>query len=102
VTGALLKLALDSRQSCMDVYANPYARLRGYIRINSSVPIDYAIREPLPLQFIQVTGATVGSAVESNEVTVKGINVTVPITVSGGEYSIDAGPYTSVAGTDKN
>ncbi len=40
--------------------------------------------------------------VESNSITVSGINVASPISVSGGEYSINGGAFTAVLGNVKN
>lgn len=40
-----------------------------------------------------------GQMVQSGAVRLDGINVAVPVTVTGGEYSIDNGPFTAAAGT---
>lgn len=47
-------------------------------------------------------GVPLSSYVTSNTVTVSGINEEVPISVKGGEYSINGGPYTSADGTVNN
>ncbi|MBL8470958.1 MAG: PKD domain-containing protein [Rhodocyclaceae bacterium] len=57
---------------------------------------------PDPYSFTSISGAAVNTLVESNAATITGINAASPITVSGGEYSIAGGAYTSVAGTISN
>ncbi len=42
------------------------------------------------------------SAQISGAVTITGINVPVPVSVSGGTYSINGGPFTAAAGTVRN
>ncbi len=56
---------------------------------------------PDGMSFTSVSGVALNSVVQSNVVTVKGINVPLTVTVSGGEYRINAGTYTAVAGTVK-
>ncbi|MEP7156889.1 MAG: hypothetical protein ABI905_14010 [Betaproteobacteria bacterium] len=97
VTGLMLKLAMDFHQQCTGDVAGSV--VHGYIRFNSNVAVDYSLRKPVTMTFPMVTGATPGAMVESAEITVRGINVVVPVTMTGGAYSIDGGPYTSVAGT---
>lgn len=96
--GMLSKLALDYVEYCSaDVFG--YANIFGYLRINSLVPIDYSIRLPAAIVFAPVTRAGLGMAIVSNEVTVHGINVDVPLAIAGGEYSVDGGAFTSAPGT---
>jgi hypothetical protein len=54
---------------------------------------------PNPFTFIDVTGATLSTAYESNTITVSGIDTSVAVTVTGGQYSKNGGAYTSAAGT---
>jgi hypothetical protein len=49
--------------------------------------------------FTDATNAALGSAQESNAVTIGGINSPASVSVSGGEYRIDGGAYTTTAAT---
>jgi uncharacterized delta-60 repeat protein len=55
--------------------------------------------EPDPFEFTEVGGVTPLAEVQSNEITVSGINAPAPISIDEGEYSIDGGPWTLKAGT---
>lgn len=57
---------------------------------------------PNAFDFVDVTGATIDSIETSNTVTIFGINVATPISVTGGRYSIDGGAFTFDAGTITN
>lgn len=57
---------------------------------------------PDAFAFIDQTNVALSTQVESNEITVAGINAAVDISVTGGEYSINGGAYTTVAGTVSN
>jgi subtilisin-like proprotein convertase family protein len=60
-------------------------------------PVDTT---PNAVTFAPVNDANLSAIVESNQVTISGINTTVPVSVTGGEYKIgDAGAYTSTPGT---
>jgi hypothetical protein len=50
---------------------------------------------PDAFTFTDVTRATVSTVYESNRITVLGITIPTPMTISGGEYSINGGPYAS-------
>lgn len=52
-----------------------------------------------PATFTEQCGLTTSDTIESNAITVSGIASPVAISVSGGEYSINSGTYTSTAGT---
>jgi hypothetical protein len=54
---------------------------------------------PNAFSFTDQSGVAQSSFIESLAVTIDGINVPAPISVTGGEYSIDGGAYTSNAGT---
>ncbi len=58
-----------------------------------------AITAPNPFSFTAQTNVAVGAVATSNTVTITGINTGVPISVSGGSYSLNGGAYTSAAGT---
>ena len=55
---------------------------------------------PDAFTFTDVTGVALGALQTSNAVPIVGINTPVPVSVTGGEYSIDcSGTFTTVAGT---
>lgn len=54
---------------------------------------------PNAFTFSDLAGVEPSAVVESNAITVAGINAAAAISVSGGEYSINGGAYTSAAGT---
>jgi len=58
--------------------------------------------EPDPFGFTEVGGVTPLAEVQSNEITVSGINAPAPISIDEGEYSIDGGPWTLNPGTVEN
>ena len=53
---------------------------------------------PDQFTFTDQTGVTRNTAITSNIITVTGINAATPISVAGGTYSINGGPYTSANG----
>ncbi|WP_444993993.1 hypothetical protein [Aliikangiella sp. IMCC44359] len=59
-------------------------------------------RIPDDFEFTAQNDVMFSTEVTSNEVTISGIEVAVDISVSGGEYSIDGGAFTSAAGTIEN
>ncbi len=57
---------------------------------------------PDAFAFVAQTEIEQSTQVSSNEITISGINAAAPITITGGEYSIDGGNFTSLAGTIEN
>lgn len=57
---------------------------------------------PDDVRFNTVNKADLNTEYESNTVEITGINVTVDVTISGGEYRIDDGAWGSTAGTIQN
>lgn len=57
---------------------------------------------PNPFAFTAVTNAELSTSYSSNVVTISGITGSVAISVTGGEYRINGGTYTSTAGTITN
>lgn len=59
---------------------------------------------PTAFSFTDVTNVALSTLTESNEITVAGlgIGVSATISVTGGEYSINGGAYTAIAGTVSN
>ena len=58
--------------------------------------------EPDAFSFTDQTGVALSTVVTSNSITVSGINAAADISVSGGEYSINGGGFTSASGTVSN
>jgi hypothetical protein len=54
------------------------------------------------IAFAPILSATPGSVATSNTVQMSGIPAGTPISISGGEYSVNGGAYTSAAGTVNN
>ena len=52
--------------------------------------------------FGDVTGAALSTSFTSNPIVIFGINISVPITITGGEYRINSGAWTSSAGVVVN
>ena len=57
---------------------------------------------PDTFSFTSQTNKTISASYESNTVTITGIDDGVSISVSGGEYKINSGAYTTTAGTINN
>lgn len=62
-------------------------------------PVDTT---PNAFSFAQKTGAALAEPVISGDIVVSGINSGAPVSVTGGEYSIDGGVYTGAAGSVTN
>ena len=61
-----------------------------------SAPTDMT---PDQFTFTDQTDAALSTVITSNTITVTGITSTTPISITGGTYSINGGPYTSADGT---
>ncbi len=57
---------------------------------------------PDQFTFVDQSGVQLNTLVTSNTITVSGINVPVPISITGGEYSINGGVFTDATGTVNN
>lgn len=57
---------------------------------------------PSSFSFTAVDGVEPGATVTSNAITISGITTAAPISISGGEYAIDGGTFTSAAGNVSN
>ena len=57
---------------------------------------------PDPFAFTPQTNVALNTVITSNSITVSGINMAAPISITGGTYSINGGPYTSASGTVNN
>lgn len=54
---------------------------------------------PDPFMFTDVTGVDPNTVQTSNQISVNGINAAASVSIAGGTYSINGGPFTSAAGT---
>ncbi len=57
---------------------------------------------PDPFSFTPQTGVALSTVATSNTITVTGISAAAPISVVGGDYSINGGAYTAAAGSVNN
>lgn len=71
---------------------------------NLSGPCNGPLTDSTPnaFAFTDQTGVALNTVIESDIITVAGIDVPANISVTGGEYSINGGAYTAVAGTVNN
>lgn len=60
---------------------------------------ETCVPSPDPFSFIDVTDADLSTLYASNTITISGLVAPVGITITGGQYSINGGTYTSIAGT---
>ena len=58
--------------------------------------------DPNQFYFIDQTNVPINSEITSNTITVSGINAEIDISITGGKYSINSGPYTDLAGKVNN
>jgi len=95
--GSVLKFAADFVQHCEGFDS----ALFGQVRFNSNVPVNLESALPAPFSFFPAANVALGAQVVSNAVSITGIT-NAPISVQGGEYSIDGGAFTNVPGTIAN
>ncbi|MCE3252722.1 MAG: hypothetical protein K0Q67_1742, partial [Cellvibrio sp.] len=79
--------------------ANSLASSAGVIVISNSSQSSVIDTTPTAVVFTPISDAALNTAVISNVITLSGINVAVPISITNGEYSINGGAFTSAAGT---
>ena len=98
----LNSFAANFEQWCEGVFAPVY----GEIRINSTIPFTKdevgADATPDPFALVGQNVVKAGSIVDSNTITVYGINTTVPVSITGGSYNITGQPFTFGASTATN
>lgn len=68
----------------------------------STAPVFTADTTPDAFGFTDLANQALSTVVESNAITVAGINAASSISVTGGEYQINGGAWTSTAGTVTN
>jgi hypothetical protein len=69
---------------------------------NFNVVTGAADTSPDPINFAAQIDVPLSTQVSSNTVTITGINAATPISITGGEYRVNAGAFTSTAGTAVN
>jgi hypothetical protein len=115
VTGrfTILELGYDSESRITSFAANfehhcngQVGATYGELRINSSVPLTMNKPAnsilPDPFAFVAASGLAPSTVRVSNPTTIYGINAPSPISITGGEYSVNGAPFTSQAGTVSN
>jgi uncharacterized delta-60 repeat protein len=72
--------------------------------MDRTVIANFAASDTTPdaFTFTDQTGVPLNTLITSNTITVSGIDSPAAISITGGEYSIDSGPFTSSAGTVNN
>ena len=95
--GSVERLAASFEQLCETT-----GPIYGEVRINSTIPLPFMLAAPrtMPYPFALDAQSPVraGSVVRSTSTTIDGIDVPVPISIVGGEYSVNGGAFTSAAG----
>lgn len=98
-SGAATRLAANFEQHCDLPTAAP---LYGEIRFNSPVPFSFMVpagdSNPDPFALAAQTPVRAGVVVTSNAITVYGTNAPSPISILGGEYSVNGGGFTAASG----
>lgn len=73
----------------------------GEIRYQSAVAMRYMTTgldtEPEPFAFVSQNPVQPGDVVVSNTITIVGVNGPVPVSIAGGEYSLNGGAFTTLA-----
>ena len=98
-------LPRDLESGCNDVYGTASVQ-PGYAHCNDNYIWDFTLpfaqnsidTSPDPFIFTPRTDADPATAVVSAPVVIKGINMPAPVSISGGEYSINGGAFVSTAG----
>ncbi len=67
-----------------------------------TTPACPADTTPDDFNFTPQTGQALNSTITSNTVTISGINTATPVSITGGSYSINNGPYTTNTGNVNN
>ena len=104
-------LVRDTESGCNDVYLYGAVGVPAYAHCNNNYRWDFTLK-PLASSIVTIpatlpsftpqTGLEVSTQALSNTVTITGINWPSAISVSGGEYAINGGPFLSTAGTVDN
>ena len=97
-SGVVQRLAASFEQWC----SGNQPPLFGEVRINSAFPLPSMVlvpdSNPYPFALHAQSPVRAGSLVRSNIVTIDGVNQAVPISIVGGTYSLNGGPFTASNG----
>jgi FG-GAP-like repeat len=92
------KLAVDFEQWC----DSSSAPLFGELRFNSTIPFNFQVTSPRPqpeaMAFAPKSVVRAGSMQYSSYTRIYGTNTPVPISIIGGEYSVNGGAFTAAPG----
>lgn len=83
-------------------YDNGKAIVYEYDEVGNILSQTVLNSKPAPFTFASQTGIVRNTYAVSNAIIVSGINMPSPVSISGGEYSINNGVFTSAAGTVSN
>lgn len=75
-------------------YSNTNVVIKAFAGTALKIPNSFAFQDQM--------AAKTNTLTESNPITISGLTSTAPITIVGGEYQINTGAYTTVAGSVKN
>jgi VCBS repeat protein len=99
--GNLIRFAANVQQTCGGAPA-----IFAEIRFNSTVPLTVLVTapdsEPDPFAFRPASPFSPSSTAISHSTMVYGVNVPVPISIAGGEYSVNGGPWMTTSGAVQN
>jgi hypothetical protein len=103
-------LVRDTESGCNDVYLYGATGAPGYAHCNNNYIWDFTLKPlaatidttPAPFAFPPQVSVETVTQVSSAPITVSGINWPTPISVSGGEYSINGGAFLTTAGVVNN
>lgn len=94
--GQVTALAIDFERSCSTLQDPTFS---GQIRFNSTIPIDTVKRTPNAILFTDQKDIPIGSVVTSNTVTISGLDIPATLSITGGEYSINGGTFSTASTT---
>jgi uncharacterized protein (DUF1330 family) len=94
---------IDTLAASFEWRCNGAQPVFGEVRINSTMPLPAMLSAPrtmpYPFAFNAQSPVRPGTIVQSNLTTIDGIDQPVPISITGGEYSLNGGPFTALTGT---
>ncbi|EIJ34362.1 glycoside hydrolase family 9 protein [Thiothrix nivea] len=94
----------NARQQSYEITEPAINYQAAYVRLLSKAVTGAGNADTTPdaFSFTNQVGVALSAAIASNPVTISGINSTSAISISGGEYRINGGEYTSATGTINN